>query len=115
MNAEISRNELKAKIDRGDKFFLVETLPEDKFRHEHLPHAINVPPERVKDLAAQILPNKDAEIVVYCGSSSCNASEHAAKDLTAQGYHHVRRYVEGKQDWTEAGLPTESGIPASAV
>jgi rhodanese-related sulfurtransferase len=108
MNAEIRRDELKSKIDRGDKFFLVETLPEEKFRHQHLPHALNLPPDRTKELASQVLPDKNAEVVVYCGNSSCDASENAARELTEQGYRHVRRYVEGKQDWTAAGLPTES-------
>jgi rhodanese-related sulfurtransferase len=109
MTSEIRRDELQSKLDRGDKFFLAETLPADKFQHQHLPHAVNLPPDRIKDLAPTVLPDKNAEVVVYCGSSSCNASELAATELEAQGYRHVRRYVEGKQGWTDAGLPTESG------
>jgi rhodanese-related sulfurtransferase len=64
----ISRDELKQKIDRGNAFTLVETLPEAAFHHEHLPGAINLPPDRVKELAPQLLPDKGAEIVVYCAS-----------------------------------------------
>ncbi len=48
MVATISRDELKSKIDRGDKFLLVETLPAQTFHHAHLPGAINLPPERVR-------------------------------------------------------------------
>ena len=64
----ISRNELKQKIERHDNFILVETLPETAYHHGHLPGAINLPPDRVSADAAQRLPDKNAEIVVYCAS-----------------------------------------------
>ena len=64
----ISRDELKQKLDRGDDFSLVETLGEEKYRHSHLPTAINIPPDRVAELAPTVLPDKSAEIVVYCAS-----------------------------------------------
>jgi len=32
--------------------------------------------------------------------------------LEALGYANVYDYQEGKQDWIEAGLPTESGAAA---
>ncbi len=66
MVATITRDELKAKMDRGDRFTLVETLPIKYFRHTHLPHAINLPPDRVSELASQLLPDKTADIIVYC-------------------------------------------------
>lgn len=64
----ISRDELKAKMDEGETFTLVETLPEVTYRHQHLPGAINLPPDRVRELAPRLLPDKGAEIVVYCSS-----------------------------------------------
>ena len=63
----ISRDELKQKIDRKDDFLLIEILPATAYHHKHLPGAINLPPEKVKDSASQMLPDKNAEIVVYCG------------------------------------------------
>ena len=68
MIATITRDELKAKMERGDKFMLVETLPAQTYHHAHLPGAINLPPDQVTELAPQLLPEKDAEIVVYCSS-----------------------------------------------
>ena len=62
----ISREELKAKIDRGDGFVLVDAMAEEYFRHSHLPGAINLPVNEVKGCAPELLPDKDAEIVVYC-------------------------------------------------
>ena len=70
MAGTISREELKQKLDRGDDFVLVETLGEDNYRHSHLPHAINIPPDRVAELAPSMIPDKSAEIVVYCASPS---------------------------------------------
>ena len=64
----ISREELKRKIDRKDDFVLVETLAEIAYDHAHLPGAINLPPDKIGQLAAQLLPDKNAEIIVYCAS-----------------------------------------------
>jgi rhodanese-related sulfurtransferase len=62
----ITRDDLKARIDRSDGFILVETLPESAFQEGHLPRAINLPPDRIPELAPRLLPVKDADIVVYC-------------------------------------------------
>ena len=64
----ISRAELKLKIDRSDKFVLVETLPAATYQHAHLPGPINLPPDQVTQLAPALLPDQTAEIVVYCAS-----------------------------------------------
>jgi hypothetical protein len=66
MAALISREELKAKMDRGDRFTLVEALPEEAYREAHIPGAINVPAGKVRELAPTMLPDKNADIVVYC-------------------------------------------------
>jgi hypothetical protein len=61
----ISREELKEKMDRGDEFFLVDTLEEPYYRHSHLPGAINIPLEEI-ERAKEVIPDKGTEIVVYC-------------------------------------------------
>ena len=66
MATTISREELESKQDRGDNFFLVETLPEEQYRHTHLLGAVNLPPDAVRESAPKLLPDKDADIVVYC-------------------------------------------------
>jgi rhodanese-related sulfurtransferase len=68
MTKTISRDELSKKIDRGDRFLLLETLPATAYQHVHLPSAINMPPDQVKQLAAKLLPDKHADIVVYCAN-----------------------------------------------
>jgi len=108
-SATISREEISEKINRGEPLKIVETLPESTFRKHHLPGALNLPLDRLQELAPKLLPDKQAEIVVYCANTSCDASARAAHDLARLGYTHVRKYAGGKQDWMDAGLPTETG------
>ena len=109
MTNEVAREELKAKLDWEDEFVLVEALPPRHYEDAHLPGAINIPHDRVGELAPSLLPDKSVEIVVYCSNKACQNSPQAARRLTALGYENVRDYEEGKQDWIEAGLPVESG------
>jgi rhodanese-related sulfurtransferase len=108
MVATISREQLKAKIDRHDPFILAEVLAPGQYERAHLPGAVNLPPDRVTALAATLLPDKHQEIVVYCGGPTWHAAEQAAQVLAAHGYTNVKDYTGGKQEWMEAGLPTES-------
>ena len=63
MITEITRDELKQKLDHPKKFTVVETLPPESYHQAHLPGAINLPLERVQELAPDVLPNKDAEVI----------------------------------------------------
>jgi rhodanese-related sulfurtransferase len=64
----ISLEDLRAKQDRGDDFVLVEALPPPNYREWHLPGAINLPSAQAAELAPKRLPNRSADIVVYCAS-----------------------------------------------
>ena len=106
MALNITRDELKAKMDRGDDFTLVEALSQKHYQSSHLPGAINLPYEFV-DEAEKVLPDKRAEIVVYCMNPDCVASAEEARELEEMGYERVLHYAAGKQDWIKAGLPVE--------
>jgi rhodanese-related sulfurtransferase len=62
----ISREELKEKLEGATGLILVDTMAEMYYRHSHLPGAINLPADQVGERAPDLLPDKDAEIVVYC-------------------------------------------------
>ncbi len=68
MDASISTKDLKSKLDRRE-IVLVETLAPERYREAHIPGALNIPPEQIKELAPQLLPNKNAEIVTYCANA----------------------------------------------
>jgi len=106
MAPTITREELKTKMDHGDDFVLVEALSQKHYQSSHLPGAINLPYEFV-DEAEKVLPDKGAEIVVYCMNPDCVASAEEARELEEMGYERVLHYRAGKQDWIRAGLPVE--------
>ena len=105
----IDRDELKAKLDRGDDFKLAMTLHAWAFAAAHIPGSISVtsPTE-----AAQQLDPED-EIVVYCSDVDCIASKMAYQALREAGFSNVRRYAGGLSDWQDAGYPLEGDrVPA---
>jgi rhodanese-related sulfurtransferase len=106
MAPNITREQLKEKMDRGDDFVLVEALSQKHYQSSHLPGAINLPYEFV-DEAEKVLPDKKAEIIVYCMNPECVASAEEARELEEMGYERVLHYAAGKQDWIKAGLPVE--------
>src|ERR1700676_1920494 len=65
MDSTISTKDLKSKLDQK-QVTVVETLAPERYREAHIPGALNIPPERIKELAPQVLPNKDTEIITYC-------------------------------------------------
>jgi rhodanese-related sulfurtransferase len=113
MATVIGRDEVAEKIAAGTAT-LVEALPPMYYEDVHLPGALSMPHDQVDDLAPSLLPDKDAEIVVYCSNLACQNSSIAAARLTDLGYTSVFDYEAGKQDWIDAGLATESGLPAAS-
>ena len=107
MVEKISREGLKNLYDSGSDFIVAEALPASYHVEEHLPGAINLPHDQVDSLAAELLPDKSAHIVVYCSNGPCANSGIASNRLHELGYTNVRDYHEGKQDWISAGLPIE--------
>ena len=66
----INRDELRAKLDRHEDFTLLETLAKAAYDHVHIATAKNLPPDQVRALAPTLVPDKSAEIIVYCASST---------------------------------------------
>jgi rhodanese-related sulfurtransferase len=113
MTATVSRTELRAGVD-ADRVVLVDALPESYYIQQHLPGALNLVADEVEARAADLLPDKDAAIVVYCSNTACPNSGQVAAQLERLGYTNVRKYAEGIQDWVEAGLTTETGLSTAS-
>lgn len=105
----ITRDELKAKLDRGDPMRLVMALNEWAFQAKHIPGSehFNTANETFTALGS------DEEIVVYCTSPECHASVALYWALVDAGYSNVRRYAGGLTDWESAGFPLEGDWTAA--
>lgn len=99
----IDREELKAKIDRGDDFKLVMALNDWAFRAMRIPGSIRF--GSAEEALATLAP--EDEIVVYCSDEACVGSQFAYRALREHGYAKVRRYAGGLSDWAEAGYSLE--------
>ena len=66
MVKRISPVELKGKMERGEDFVLVDTMPDMYYRHSQLTGAVNLPVNEIRESAPKLLPDRDAEIIVYC-------------------------------------------------
>jgi rhodanese-related sulfurtransferase len=106
LTLRITRHDLLARLKSTSPPVLVEALGSPYWSDAHLPGALNVPPDEVDRLAPLLLPDLEAEIVVYC-SNTCVNSDTTARRLTELGYRHVVIYQGGKEDWIEGGLPVE--------
>ena len=106
----IEREDLKAKLDRGDDFKLIMAMHEWGFRVAHIPGSLHY--NTVEDAKEAL--DLDDEIVVYCTDPACVASQFAYQWLVEAGYTNVRRYEGGLSDWAAAGytLEGESGTDA---
>jgi rhodanese-related sulfurtransferase len=99
----ISRDELRAKLERGEDFKLVMTLSGSAYRAKHIPGSLHF--ETVEEALAALDPEE--EIVVYCADVYCPASIYAYHLLERAGYRRVRRYAGGVADWEAAGYSLE--------
>ncbi len=114
MAANTTREELKAKMDRGEKFVLVDALSAKHYESSHLPGAVNLPYEFV-DEAETILPDKDAEIVVHCMNTDCEASIEEARELEEMGYRNVSTTPEASRTGSGLASPSKADAPPERV
>jgi rhodanese-related sulfurtransferase len=104
---EILREELRRRL-HDPSLTIVDVLPAESYAAAHVPGALSIPLEQVAGRAPELLPDRAAEIVVYCGKLTCDRSEQALQQLHELGYSNVRDYRAGIEDWVESGEPTES-------
>jgi rhodanese-related sulfurtransferase len=102
---ELTAAELAARLQSSHPPVVAEILGPQHFASGHLPGALNLPLEGFSEAAQRALPNKAADIVVYCASATCQNSDIAARKLQSLGYVNVRIFKGGKAAWQDAGLP----------
>ena len=96
---------LRARQSLHPRLVLVEALGPSYYAAGHLPGAVNVPHEAPAADVHATLPDRTAEIVVYCASETCPNSHLLAARLRRDGYQNVAVFGGGKAAWSEAHLP----------
>ena len=100
---ELTVDDVKAKLDRGEKFHLVDVREDSEWAAGHLPGAVHLGKGVIeRDIEAKI-PDPNAEIVLYCGGGFRSAL--AAENLQKMGYKNVISMNGGFRGWKDAGLP----------
>jgi rhodanese-related sulfurtransferase len=87
---------------------LVEVLPAEEYRTEHLPGAVNIPLRDIAGASGQL--ELDRPVIVYCFDHECDLSSRAASRLDALGFVAVYDYVPSKVAWLADGLPSEGSV-----
>lgn len=100
---ETNVDEIKKRMDLGDKFLLVDVREESEFAKDHLPGAIHLGKGIIeRDIEARV-PELGSEIILYCGGGFRSAL--AADNLQKMGYTNVISMDGGIRDWREKGFP----------
>lgn len=100
---ETNVSEIKARLDRGDKFTLVDVREESEYARDHLPGAIHLGKGIIERDIEQRIPDTATPIVLYCGGGFRSAL--AADNLQKMGYTDVLSMDGGIRDWREKGFP----------
>lgn len=100
---ETTIDEVKAKLDRREKFLLVDVREESEYAADHLPGAIHLGKGVIERDVEDRVPDHNAPLVLYCGGGFRSAL--AADNLQRMGYTNVLSMDGGVRGWRERGLP----------
>ena len=102
MTGDIEPTEVKTKLDRGDKFLLIDVREPHEFQICRIPGSTLIPLGEVPKRLGEI--NAESEIVVHCKSGARSAK--AVDFLKQQGYRKVRNMKGGILAWSDKVDPT---------
>ena len=95
---------IKQRMDKGEKFVLVDVREDNEWAKGHIPNAVHMGRGIIeRDIEAKY-PDKNTELVLYCGGGFRSAL--SADMLQKMGYKNVSSMDGGWRGWTESGFPT---------
>ena len=103
---ECTVQDVKARLDRGERFHLVDVREESEWAKGHLPGAVHLGKGVIERDIETVIPDPHEEIVLYCGGGYRSAL--AAENLQRMGYQNVISMDGGFRGWNEAGYPVDS-------
>lgn len=100
---ETNVDEVKARLDRGETFVLVDVREDSEWQKDHLPGAIHMGKGVIERDVEQKVPDLKTEMILYCGGGFRSAL--AADNLQKMGYTNVISMDGGIRGWREKGYP----------
>jgi rhodanese-related sulfurtransferase len=100
---ETTVDEVKSRMDKGERLILVDVREESEFAKDHLPGAIHLGKGVIERDVESKVPELAAPLVLYCGGGFRSAL--AADNLQKMGYTNVISMDGGIRDWREKGYP----------
>jgi rhodanese-related sulfurtransferase len=104
---EVSVDDVKAKLDHGEKFVLVDVREESEWAKDHLPSAIHLGKGVIERDVEGRVPDLNTPMVLYCGGGYRSAL--AADNLQQMGYTNVLSMDGGIGSWRQKGFPLSKG------
>ena len=99
---EVTIDDVKAKLDRKEKFLLIDVREESEYAADHLPGAVHLGKGIIeRDVEARV-PDQNTPLVLYCGGGFRSAL--AADNLQKMGYTQVLSMDGGIRGWREKGF-----------
>ena len=102
---ETNVKEVKSRLDRGDKFHLVDVREESEWKKGRITNAIYIGKGVIERDIEKKIENTEEEIILYCGGGFRSAL--AADNLQKMGYTNVSSMDGGYSGWVKEGYPTE--------
>ena len=100
---EVSVDDVKDKLDSGEKLLLVDVREESEYAKDHLPGATHLGKGVIeRDIEVRV-PDLNSAVVLYCGGGFPSAL--AADNLQKMGYTNVLSMDGGVRGWREKGYP----------
>jgi rhodanese-related sulfurtransferase len=100
---ETNVDEVKKRMDRGDKFLLVDVREESEYAKDHLLGATHLGKGVIERDIEERVPELNKEMILYCGGGYRSAL--AADNLQKMGYTNVISMDGGIRGWREKGYP----------
>ena len=101
IDGEVTPEELKARIEAGDKPQLLDVREQDEVQHGIVPGAKHLSRAHFESRIEDVVPDKDAEVVVYCASGV--RSVFSADTMKELGYTNVISMSGGFNRWKDLG------------
>jgi len=102
---ETNVDDVRQKLDRGEKFLLIDVREESEYAKDHLPGAIHLGKGIIERDIEERAPDTSATMILYCGGGFRSAL--AADNLQKMGYTNVISMDGGIRVWREKRFPLE--------